>query len=213
MCSQFKEKWEDLFAFPEHLYLLANNLPREECLSRDWDQLQTCPIGCIWNDNASWSNKLSLATLPVPSLMDECMTFPGRLWAWILINTSHPQLLTVMLLWKIGAFEKMFHSNRAKPDQERLQSGNLLVPTAIWSFCLILMVTGIFSQGKATCNFCFSMAGWLGRARSSRKLYLEGGWEINDHSPFQRRALVTLREEGFKEVANRLSWLPPLATY
>lgn len=149
-----------------------------------------------------WQCQLSNKPFPCPP----SWTFPyermhhlsRQAVAWILVKTSYPQRFSAMLLWKGEAVEKTFHSNRAKPDQERFQGGNLLEPLAIWSFYLILMVTGIFSQGRAVCNLCFSMAGWLGRARSSGKTYCEGDWEVNSHGPSQRKTSVAPGGEGLE---------------
>lgn len=163
-----------------------------------WDQPQIGPTGCIRNDRANESNKPCLTTFPAPALMDESITSPGRLLVWIWVNTSHPQLLYHNAALKRRSCWKDVTFQQSKTRWKRFQRGNLLVPVAMWNCCLILMVPGIFSQGKAVCDLYFSMAGWLGRARSSGKPYSEGEQEVKDHLLPQRRAAVTPRGEGLK---------------
>lgn len=154
-----------------------------------------------------------LCTLPAPSLMDECITSPGRLLVGVLVNTSHRQLLYYNAALKRKSCWKDVTFQQSKTRWKRVESGNLLVPVAIWSSCLILMVTGIISQGKAVCKVYFSMTAWLGRARSSGKPYREGDQEVKDHCPppppTQRRAAVTPRGEGLKWKGSPKSYPDP----
>lgn len=198
-CSQLKEIWEKgLFAFSEHLYLLAHDSSREEGILEFGISPRLVPpdaCGMIVPMNPI---SPCLTTFPAPALMDESITSPGRLLVWIWVNTNHPQLLYHNAALKRRSCWKDVTFQQSKTRWKRFQRGNLLVPVAMWSCCLILMVPGIFSQGKAVCDLYFSMAGWLGRGRSPGKPYSEGEQEVKDHLLPQRRAAVTPRGEGLK---------------
>ena len=166
---------EDLFAFPEHLYLLANNLCGEECLCRDWDQFWICPTGCIQNDYDSWSNNpLPLSPfLYLPLWMNSPPFLTGCGHAFRSIQAIL-NCFTAMLLWKVGAVEKMFHSNRAKPDQERFQSSHLLVPAAIWSFIWFWWFLASLVKGRLCVIFASPWLADLARPGHQESLTVKG---------------------------------------
>lgn len=178
-CSPLKEIWEEaLFAFSEHLYLLAHDSSREEGILEFGISPRSVPLDAFRMPVPVNPISPCLTTFPAPALMDEGITSPGSLLVWIWVNTSHPQLLYHNAALERRSCWKDVTFQPSKTRWKRFQRGNLLVPVAIWSCCLILMVPGIFSQGKAVCNLYFSMAGWLGRARSSGKPYSEGKQEV-----------------------------------
>ena len=93
-CSPLKEIWEEaLFAFSEHLYLLAHDSSREEGILEFGIRPRSVPLDAFRMPVPVNPVSPCLTTFPAPALMDEGITSPGSLLVWIWVNTSHPQLL------------------------------------------------------------------------------------------------------------------------
>ena len=81
-----------MFAFSEHLYVLAHDSSREEGILEFGISPRLVPLDAFGMTAPVNPISPCLTTFLAPALMDEGITSPGRLLVCIWVNTSRPQL-------------------------------------------------------------------------------------------------------------------------